>query len=236
MLRQLIYNLFYKTVYPILHRPLIINTVNYKETEGILAKAMNLATSNRLEGDYLEFGVYQGESFVTAYKFSKDYYGLKSMNFYAFDSFQGQPPLSGVDAEGFQHFRQGQYYCSLDDFKKIIAKKGLDQKRVIIVPGWYKDTLNEETKKKLPLKKAAIVMVDCDLYESTVAVLDFIIDYLQDGTILIFDAWFCFRGNPNRGEHRAFQEWLKKNPQITARQYQKYALYGNSFIITVNSQ
>jgi hypothetical protein len=79
-------------------------------------------------------------------------------------------------------------------------------------------------------------MVDCDLYESTVAVLDFITDYLQDGSILIFDAWFCFRANPNRGEHRAFQEWLKKNPQITARQYQKYALYGNSFIVTVNSQ
>jgi hypothetical protein len=93
ILRQLIYNLFYKTVYPLIHRPLIINTVNYKETEGILAKAMNLVTSNRLEGDYLEFGVYQGESFVTAYKFSKDYYGLKSMHFYAFDSFQGQPPL-----------------------------------------------------------------------------------------------------------------------------------------------
>jgi hypothetical protein len=33
---------------------------------------------------------------------------------------------------------------------------------------------------KLPLKKAAIIMIDCDLYESTVSVLDFITDYLQD--------------------------------------------------------
>ena len=66
--------------------------------------------------------------------------------------------------------------------------------RVKIIPGWYSEVLNENTKKKLQIKKAAIVYVDCDLYESTVPVLDFITDYPVDGSILIFDDWNSFRG------------------------------------------
>lgn len=236
MLRQLMYAAFQKCVYPLVHRPLIINTLNYRSNEEILKKAMNLVYSNRLEGDYLEFGTYKGQAFVVAFHFANYYPELKAMNFYAFDSFQGQPQLNGVDADGFQHFKTGQYSCSLAEFKHILGREKVDVNRVKIVPGWFNDTLTEKTKKKLPIQKAAVVMIDCDLYESTVRVLDFITDYLQDGTILIFDGWFCYKGNPNRGEQRAFREWLEKHPEITAVQYQTSSLYGNSFIVTVNSQ
>ncbi len=153
MLRQLMYNIFHNGIYPILHRPMLINTFNYKSNEEILSKVVNLVHSYRLGGDYLEFGVDKGQSFIAALNVCNYYPDLKSMNFYAFDSFQGHPPLSGVDAEGFQHFKQGKYCCSLTRFKKILAHKKVDTQRVTIVPGWYKDTLNEETKKKLPVKK-----------------------------------------------------------------------------------
>jgi len=234
MLRQMMYVPFQKCFYPLVHRPLVINTLDYKSNEGILRKAMNLVMSNKLEGDYLEFGIYKGQSFVAAYNFANYYPNLNAMNFYAFDSFHGQPPLDGVDAEGFQHFKTGQYYCSLAEFKQILEQNKVDTDRVKIIPGWFKDTLNEKTKNSLQLKKAAVVMIDCDLYESTVSVLEFITSYLQDGTILIFDGWFCYRGNPNRGEQRAFREWLQRHPEITAVQYQTSSLYGNSFIVTVN--
>ena len=36
-------------------------------------------------------------------------------------------------------------------------------------------------------------MVDCDLYQSTVPVLAFLADLLQDGTVVLFDDWYCFR-------------------------------------------
>jgi len=64
-----------------------------------------------------------------------------------------------------------------------------------------------------------------------VPVLDFITDYLVDGTILIFDDWFVFRGNPNYGERKAFNQWLKKNPEIKITEFQKYSTVGNSFIV-----
>ena len=92
-------------------------------------------------------------------------------------------------------------------------------------------TLNNETKQKLPIKSAAIVFIDCDLYASTVPVLNFISDYLEDGAILIFDDWFCFKGSPERGEQKAFHEWLKNNPQFKAVEYHKFNWRGNSFII-----
>lgn len=81
------------------------------------------------------------------------------------------------------------------------------------------------------LRKQQLFLIDCDLYESTVPVLNFITDYLQNGTIFTFDDWYCFRGDPQRGEWRAFKEWLKNNPSIKAIQLRKFGSGGNSFII-----
>jgi len=105
---------------------------------------------------------------------------------------------------------------------------------VVIVPGWYKDTLNDETKKKLNIKKASIIYIDCDLYESTVPVLNFITDYVSNGTIIIFDDWHAFHGDPDLGEQRAFREWLGRNPSIKATEWQKVNWKTNSFILRKN--
>jgi hypothetical protein len=109
----------------------------------------------------------------------------------------------------------------------------VDLSRVKLVPGWYDKTLNDKTKRELQIKKAAVVWVDCDLYESTVPVLDFITDYVQSGTIILFDDWYCFKADPNRGECRAFNEWLARNPTIRAFEYKKFEAAGNSFILNV---
>lgn len=196
--------------------------------EKFLHEAMEFISSSKIEGDYLEFGVFQGKTFVSAYHFAQRS-SLKKMRFYGFDSFEGLPDIIGNDKEG--EFQKGQYSYSLDDFKRVASCRGVSLNRVKLVQGWYDKVLNSETKMKLPIKKAAIVMVDCDLYESTVPVLDFITDYIQAGTILAFDDWFCFKGNPEKGEQKAFKEWLKKNSSIKAIEYHKFGWHGNSFII-----
>jgi len=180
-----------------------------------------------VEGDYLEFGVFEGASFVPVFHFAQGV-GLNSMKFYAFDSFQGLPSVKKTDV-GL--FNKGDWVCTLPKFKKLIRNRGVDLNKVKIVKGWFDETLNEETKRKLPIKSASIVYIDCDLYESTVPVLDFITDYLINGTIIIFDDWFCFKGNPNRGEQRAFKEWRKRHPEITIIQFRKFGCSGNSFIV-----
>jgi hypothetical protein len=103
--------------------------------------------------------------------------------------------------------------------------------RVEIVSGWFNETLNEETLRKYRLKHAAIVHIDSDLYESAKLALTFLKPLLVDGTIIIFDNWYNFKGNPNLGEQRAFKEWLDENPNWIATQYQKEGVWRNSFIL-----
>jgi hypothetical protein len=206
----------------------------YSPVEEMLKLAMNYVAFSRLEGDYFEFGVFEGRSFITAYHLAQAY-GLNSMNFYAFDSFQGLPEIEGIDAEGFRHFKKGEFASKLDRFVENISKNAIDLSKVKVIPGWYEDVLNDETKDTLPTTRAAIIYVDCDLYKSARAVLNFITDYVQEGTIIMFDDWFCFRGNPDRGEQRAFREWLEENSSIGAIEYQRFDWQGNSFIIQRSS-
>lgn len=52
--------------------------------------AIDIATGNQIEGDFLEFGVYTGQSFIGAYeRFKKNckFYKLANTRFFAFDSF-----------------------------------------------------------------------------------------------------------------------------------------------------
>ena len=197
------------------------------EKEKIIRNAMIFASFSNLKGDYLEFGVWEGKSFISAYKFA-EIFNLNEMNFYAFDSFKGLPITCGSERE---KFKEGMYQCSVEEFKGNLSRNNIDMSKVKIIEGWYKDTLNKSTKKKLGIKEAAVIMVDCDLYASTIPVLDFITDYLVTGTIIIFDEWFAFKGDPNKGEQKAVNRWLKKNPNIKLIEYKKYGCAGNSFIV-----
>jgi hypothetical protein len=75
------------------------------------------------------------------------------------------------------------------------------------------------------------VTVDCDLYESAKVVLDFMTPLLTAGSVLVFDDWFSFRGDPAFGEQRACAEWRAENPKWDLVEYQKEGPWRNSFIV-----
>jgi hypothetical protein len=207
----------------------------YTPREEMLDMAMEFVQKSGLEGDYLEFGVFEGDMFSFSFHMAKRY-SRDQMRFYAFDSFRGLPPISGVDTDGFEHFKEGQYPCTEPEFLANLRQYKVDLKRVTTVPGWFNEVLNEQLKESLPLKRAAIVWVDCDLYESAVPVLEFMTDYLQEGTVVIFDDWFAFRGNPERGEQRAWHEWLAAHPEVKPVEFQKFGWNGHSFIIQFSGE
>ena len=214
-------------------RSLVLNMNSYFQREHMLRFAMQFVSASKLKGDYLEFGVYKGKTFAGAYHLAQAF-NLDSMHFYAFDSFSGLPEIAGIDAAGFKHFEKNEYSCDLRNFTNNIYGLGVDKNKVHITTGWFDKVLNENTMKKLPLEKASVIWIDSDLYESAVPVLNFITDYLQNGTLIIFDDWFCFRGDPEKGEQKAFKEWLENNPQIKVSHYQKFNWQGNSFIVHVD--
>jgi O-methyltransferase len=219
--------------------------------DSIVFKACLLMADCKVEGDYFEFGVYRGESFVQAYKSAAAAFSIFSseavhpasdceerrliwsrMRFVAFDSFAGLPELQGVDRDS-RVFAPGLFACTEDQFLDNITARGVARERVITVPGWYSESCTPATAARLGARKAAIVMIDCDLYESTKEVLSFLGPLLQDGTVLIFDDWFHFSGSPYRGEQRAFREWTARLPGFTFSEYQKDSAWRNSFIASV---
>lgn len=213
----------------------------YINNNTIISKAATIVQTDKIKGDYLEFGVWTGKSFVEAYKtiekisnhwITEPHWFEKlwtKKRFFAFDSFEGLPKPSGVDCLS-QAFRQGLFCAKENDFKKFIVSKGVPLDRVTIVPGWFENTLNEGTRMKYDMKYASIVHIDCDLYESAALALNFVTPLLVDGSIIIFDDWYNFRGNPNLGEQRACREWIKSNPDWILTQFQKEGPWRNSFI------
>jgi hypothetical protein len=204
----------------------------FTEKEQMLNAAMQYVAFNRIRGDYLEFGCYDGSSFIAAYHFAAAQ-RLNAMRFYAFDSFAGLPPAQGVDldADGESQYGAGDFSCDADTFRGNLRSGRVNLDRVTLVEGYYSDSLTPTTRARLPIEGAAVVMIDCDYYESTRDALSFAGSYLQHGSLLLFDDWYNFRADPARGEQRAFGEWLAANPSWVARRYLNFAWHGLSFIV-----
>ena len=86
--------------------------------------------------------------------------------------------------------------------------------KLITVKGFYLDSLTMELKSRLLPTKAAVIYIDCDLYASTVPILEWIIDFLQVGSVIVFDDWYCFYGDPQRGERLAWNEFRQRHPEL----------------------
>lgn len=208
----------------------LLEMATLKPEERMLDMAFSFARWGRLTGDYLEFGVYDGWSLTAAYHLAKKH-GLSDMRFLGFDSFDGLPAMNDVDSYPFQQFTEGQLRCDQATVQRNLRRSGVDLSQVRLVKGWYRDTLTAESREQLELKQAAVVWIDCDLYESTTQALDFVAPALQDGTILVMDDWFLFRAHPERGERRAFTEWLERHPGIQVTPFAKSGWHETSFVV-----
>ena len=202
---------------------------------GMLAQAFEFAKINGVKGDYFEFGVWRGKTFGYARTMARRY-RVSPIVFRAFDSFAGLP---SVDRNtNHEIWAEGQFACSKPEFERILAAKGFQPGEYALVEGFYDQSLSEGLIRELRASnvKAAIVNIDCDLYESTVPVLRFIRHFLQNGTILCFDDYFNYRGQPGYGEQKALAEFLEANPEIRLSPYMPYSPLGQSFICTLNAR
>lgn len=218
----------------------------------LIQKVARFVACEMIAGDYLEFGVYQGQSFLAAYKALSQAFQSRideiganatqqqshqrqqiwdAFRFIAFDSFEGLPELKGVDKDT-KDFQPGQYAASTNEFEAKLDEHGVPVDSRVIVPGWFDETCTSATRERYQMKQAAVVWIDCDLYESAKTALSFLTPMLQDGTVIVFDDWYAYRGNPDRGEQRAFAEWLETIPDYSATPFQKEGVWRNSFIMS----
>jgi O-methyltransferase len=162
-----------------------------------------------LKGWYFEFGSHTARTMRAAWD---AFHVLYDWNYAAFDSFEGLPDLDDIDRMPI--WRKGALKTSEEDFIRIVVNHGMPREKLVTVKGFYDRSLNEETKHRFLPEQATVLYVDCDLYRSTVPVLEFAKDFLQRGTVLVFDDWFCFYGDPLRGQRRAFSEFRERYPSL----------------------
>lgn len=184
-------------------------------------------------GDYLEFGVFSGTSIRCMYQVSQEM-GLEQMRLFGFDSFEGMPDIAATEDEGT--WTPGQFKFGIEFTKGILTAKGIDWNRVFLIKGWFSDTLTPALREQYQIKKASILMIDCDLYSSTVDVLAFCEPLIQDEAVIFFDDWHSNDlAEKNLGEKKAFDEFLQAHPNFTVQEFGTYVEHAACFIVTRHS-
>ncbi len=161
------------------------------------------------EGYYFEFGCHGANTMRLAWQNSRH---LFNWTYVGFDSFQGLPEIAEIDRQAI--WAKGRLRTEESDFRRAIEAAGMPAERLITVKGFYDQSLTPQLRDKFRPATAAVIYVDCDLYQSTVPVLEFSKDFLRVGTVVVFDDWFCFNGDPRRGEQRAWAEFRARYPQL----------------------
>lgn len=194
-----------------------------------LAEAVGIANL----GDYLEFGVCHGTSMNCMNQVLASH-KMKNVRLFGFDSFEGMPE-STKSEDGSWY--PGQFKSELDETRFFLTKNGIDWKKTWLTKGWFSDTLTENFKKEHQLKKASIIMIDCDIYSSAKESLNFCASLILDKTIIIFDDWNSDNlADQNQAEKQAFTEFLQENPHLHAEEFGEYKYLGRTngilFVVT----
>jgi hypothetical protein len=199
-------------------------------------KAVRRTSELGVAGDYYEFGVFRGSTLYNAYDEATSI-GNASMHFWGFDSFQGLPEIEGIDSNPLLGskkdsppiFHPGDYQCTLENVVYHLTDCGVDWNRIDLVPGWFEESLKPTGSPPTPcpsvwhkMERAAVVLVDCDLYVSAVPVLEFISPLLQTGTILIFDEYWNL--GEDAGEMLAHREFSERHPEIVSKPLSKFEI------------
>lgn len=209
----------------------------HPEREVMFLRAAEFVNFEAVEGDILEFGVFGGLSLLLlAHAHRCDPKGMVR-RVVGFDSFSGLP--GGEET----HPRWTEGDCARMHGWHPFLRAGDPVGRETTVELFRRSRLPLPELEEGPFEKtipaaipskysaAAIVHIDCDLFESTELVLNGIRPVLQEGTVLLFDEWFSYKGSPKRGEARAFEEFLNRYPEWGARHYQTYGTFSNSYIL-----
>lgn len=199
-----------------------------------IKKALYITAHDKTSGSYIEFGVFTGSSFNFAMKINKKIekiFGNNKCEFIGFDSFRGFGQINQEDSHPF--FKNENF---LINKKKILQniKKFSFKQNFRIIEGFFQDTIKNKNPADLNIGKARVIMIDCDLKESAKLALEFIRPSIQNGTIILFDDYVFYKGNPNKGEYSAFEEFKKKYPYIFFRRAFDYGYGSRAFIAHIN--
>ena len=197
-----------------------------------IKKIHYLSAIEDVEGDYLEFGVYTGSSFchsIRCYKKSKELEinADSKTRFIGFDSFKGFGDLKEEDEHSF--YTDENFSTSLTDVDRRVRRVA-NNVEYELVPGFFEDSLKSGPK-TYGISKAKIIFIDSDTYSSAREALIFCSSTIQEGTFIILDDFYSYKGSRKKGVARAFYELIKQN-DLDVRQMFIYGMGGAVFVVS----
>ncbi|MBQ6130494.1 class I SAM-dependent methyltransferase [Candidatus Saccharibacteria bacterium] len=187
--------------------------VSVAETKKLLALAKS-ALDARVEGDFVEFGCYKGETSVLLGKLLKS----SEKSLYLYDSFEGLPEKTPEDfSPAGANFKQGELLVTKREVLEKLRHAGLDLRKIKIKKAFF-EHLNPTT--DLP-RTIAFAFLDGDLYASINTSLALVVPKLAaQGIIVVHDY-----NNPELpGASRAVDEFLAQNPAFSLHIYHTLAI------------
>ncbi len=184
-----------------------------------------LKRTDGVPGNVAECGVFRAATLLSISLYLKQRSLGKKV--FGFDSFEGfdddiTTDLALVSASDSEKRKGGFSNTSLDLVQRRIRALDLE-KTVELVPGFFKKTLGQEK-----CEQYAFVHLDCDIYESYRAGLQYFYPRLERGGIILFDE---YNDPPWPGCNQAVDEFLSdkgKNLKLSRETFSKNTLSRNS--------
>jgi hypothetical protein len=164
-------------------------------------------------GDVAEFGTASGKTAKTIAAAIKNYDFTNTKKLHLFDSFEGLPESTESSDKNSPMVKSGRWgkgkYTGLSKNElETSIKQFLPETKIFLYEGWFNKTVKEIA----PGTKFSMLHIDCDLYSSTIEVLDHLFDnkIIAEGAIIFFDDYNGNKASPQHGERKAWSEIIKK--------------------------
>lgn len=197
------------------------------EKYSALHKVHYMASVEQVPGDYLEFGVFGGSSLRHAIRCHRRFSSLTPhpTRFFGFDSFNGFGDVSEEDEH--PAFRDQNFQTDVNKVRQSLEAMG-EKVQWQLVEGFFEQSLKEGPGFH-GIEQARIVFIDCDLYQSAKQALDYAAPILQEGSFIVLDDFFGYRGRRDRGVCRAFDEVVAAH-SLAVRQVMTYGMGGTVWV------
>lgn len=183
---------------------------------------------NKIDGDYVEFGCHGGTTFGLAYHEATRIGRI--CKYWGFDSFAGLPAQSAPEDE-HPEWITGTMRTGLDDFHLLCRYNRIPRSAYEVVPGYYEVSLVDESLSGRLPSNISLAFIDCDLYSSTLTVLNFLLPRLKHGMILAFDDYYCWSDSQSSGERRACAAIFSHHKDWALVPYVQFGWAGMSFVV-----
>ncbi len=202
-----------------------------------LKKAFFSCYLEAVPGDYVEFGVYEGTSFIAALECHRKYDAAEPppRRFWGFDSFEAGFKYFD-DKDRHPYFREGEFQSSYERTRRRVERAFAGRAEWRLTKGFFEETVAGKAPAELGIERVAVALIDCDLGAPARIALDFLAPALQSGSVIILDDYFAYKGRADSGVAGAFADFRRDHPELGFRRLLDYGHGGRGFILSEGGQ